>query len=368
MKFSIERDQLLRPLQLVNGVVERRQTLPILGNVLLTIVGDTLQLTGTDSEVELSGAALLKECTTSGSVTVAARKLLDICRLLPEESVLEFTHDAHRLTLVVGKSRYTLATLPATEFPKVDDATEGTQFTLEATQLKQLLERTQFAMAQQDVRYYLNGTFWHIEFNKMTTVATDGHRLALCKVDLAQDQGLTTKIIVPRKAILELSRILTGNDEKVHVLVSANHIRFTAGDLVLVSNLIEGRYPDYQAIIPKNCHQHLRIDRDLLKTILIRVSILSGDKYRGVRLAIKPEYLRVSASNPEHEEATEEVSADFNGEQIEIGLNVNYLLEALNTLPNGIITLSFLGSDKSVLIEHEADTLDTLNIIMPMRL
>jgi len=368
MKFSIERDQLLRPLQLVNGVVERRQTLPILGNVLLTIVGDRLQLTGTDLEVELSGTAPLKESVTAGSVTVAARKLLDICRLLPEESVLEFTHDAHRLTLVVGKSRYTLATLPATEFPKVNDTTEGTQFILEATQLKQLIERTQFAMAQQDVRYYLNGTFWHLENNKMTTVATDGHRLALCKINLTQDQAATTKVIVPRKAILELSRILAGNDGQLQILVSANHIRFTGGDVVLVSKLIEGRFPDYQAIIPKNCQQHLRIDRDLLKTILTRVSILSNEKYRGVRLTIKPEHLRISASNPEHEEATEEVAANFEGEQIEIGLNVNYLLEVLNTIPKGIITLSFLGSDKSVLIEHEADALDTLNIIMPMRL
>lgn len=368
MKFSIERDQLLRPLQLVNGVVERRQTLPILGNVLLTIVGDKLQLTGTDLEVELSGTAPLKECTTTGSVTVPARKLLDICRLLPEESILEFTHDAHRLTLVVGKSRYSLATLPATDFPKVKDTLDGTQLTLEATQLKQLIERTQFAMAQQDVRYYLNGTFWHIESNKMTTVATDGHRLALCKIELTQNQAVTTKVIVPRKAILELARILASNDGSIQILVSANHIRFVGGDIVLVSKLIEGRFPDYQAIIPKNCQQHLRIDRDLLKTILTRVSILSNEKYRGVRLAMNVEQLRVSASNSEHEEATDEVVADFKGEQIEIGLNVNYLLEVLNTVPKGIITLSFLGPDKSVLIEHDADTLDTLNIIMPMRL
>ena len=368
MKFSIERDQLLRPLQLVNGVVERRQTLPILGNVLLTIVSDKLQLTGTDLEVELSGIAPLKESIKDGSVTVPARKLLDICRLLPEASVLEFTHDANRLTLVVGKSRYSLATLPATDFPKVNDASDGTKLTLDAMQLKQLIERTQFAMAQQDVRYYLNGTFWHIEANKMTTVATDGHRLALCKIDLTQNQAITTKVIVPRKAILELARILASNDEQIHIVVSANHIRFIAGDIVLVSKLIEGRFPDYQAIIPKNCQQHLRIDRDLLKTILTRVSILSNEKYRGVRLAIKPEQLRVSASNSEHEEATDEVTADFKGEQIEIGINVNYLLEVLNTVPKGTITLSFLGPDKSVLIEHEADTVETLNIIMPMRL
>jgi DNA polymerase-3 subunit beta len=368
MKFSIERDQLLRPLQLINGVVERRQTLPILGNILFTIVDDKLQLTGTDLEVELSGMATLKTLSIPGSVTVPARKLLDICRLLPEESILEFTHDAHRLTLAVGKSRYSLATLPATEFPKVSDSTDGVRLSVDAAQLKQIIERTQFAMAQQDVRPYLNGTFWHLEANTMTTVATDGHRLALCKTTLAKAQEVVTKIIVPRKAIIELSRILASADVSTHIVVSTNHIRFTCADIVLVSKLIESRFPDYQAIIPKNCHQHLRIDRDLLKTILTRVSILSNEKYRGVRLAMHPEHLRISASNPEHEEATEEVTVDFKGEQIEIGLNVTYLLDVLNTLPKGTITLSFLSADKSVLIEHEADTLEALNIIMPMRL
>jgi DNA polymerase-3 subunit beta len=368
MKFSIERDQLLRPLQLVNGVVERRQTLPILGNILLTIVDDKLQLTGTDLEVELSAIVTLKTLGTPGSITVPARKLLDICRLLPEDSILEFSHAEHRLTLTVGKSRYSLATLPATEFPKVNDIADGTHLTLDTTQLKQLIERTQFAMAQQDVRYYLNGTFWHLEGNTMTTVATDGHRLSLCKTALVQLQDVPTKIIVPRKAIMELVRILAGYEEAIQILVSTNHIRFVCADIVLVSKLIEGRFPDYQAIIPKNCQQHLRIDRDLLKAILTRVSILSNEKYRGVRLAMQTDHLRISASNPEHEEATEEVASKFDGEQIEIGLNVNYLLDVLNTLPKGIVILSFLGADKSVLIEHGADALEALNIIMPMRL
>ncbi|MSP53565.1 MAG: DNA polymerase III subunit beta [Gammaproteobacteria bacterium] len=368
MKFSIERDQILRPLQLVNGVVERRQTLPILGNILLTIIDDKLQLTGTDLEVELSGIANLKQLTTPGSVTVSARKLLDICRLLPEDSILEFAHDAHRLTLAVGKSRYSLATLPATEFPKVNDSTDVTQLTLDAAQLKQLIERTQFAMAQQDVRYYLNGTFWHLEGKTMTTVATDGHRLSLCKTALTQAQDVATKIIVPRKAIMELMRVLASSNEAITIVVSTNHIRFISADIVLVSKLIEGRFPDYQAIIPKNCQQHLRIDRDLLKAILTRVSILSNEKYRGVRLAMQTDHLRISASNSEHEEATEEVAANFEGEQNEIGMNVNYLLDVLNTLPKGIVILSFLGADKSVLIEHEADALEALNIIMPLRL
>ena len=369
MKFSIERDQLLRPLQLINSVVERRQTLPILGNILLTTVDDKLHLTGTDLEVELSGIAPLKTLTTPGSVTVPARKLLDICRLLPEDSILEFTHDAHRLVLAVNKSRFSLSTLPAAEFPKVNESPDGVKFSLDTAHLKQIIERTQFAMAQQDVRYYLNGTYWQIESGRMATVATDGHRLALCKTPLtAASQELATKVIIPRKAIMELSKILANNEQATNIVVSQNHIRFSIGDLVLVSKLIEGRFPDYQAIIPRNCQQHLRIDRDLFKTILTRVSILSNEKYRGVRLAAHDNQLRVSASNPEHEEASEELNVDFQGEQIEIGLNVNYLLDVLNTLPKGLIHLSFSGADKSVVLEHEQDILEALNIIMPMRL
>ena len=370
MQFTIEREQLLKPLQLINGVVERRQTLPILGNVLLSAkANNLLHLTGSDLEVELTCHTVVQKVTVPGEVTVPARKLFDICRSLPEASQLEVIIDDHKLCLRGGNSRFSLNTLPALEFPRASEATAGLTVTLAVSQLKQLIERTQFAMAQQDVRYYLNGSLWQIDNNQLTTVATDGHRLALCRVPLQKEETPSTaKVIVPRKAMLEIARIIQEADKTINIVIGGNHIRIATDDFVLTSKLIDGRFPDYQNVIPRNGHNQLNIERDILKPVLARVAILANEKYRGVRLILEKNQLTVMANNPDHEEAKEMIQINYTGEPIEIGLNVNYLLDALNTMPPGNARFVFSNAEKSVLIEHENDKLDALNVVMPMRL
>ena len=369
MKFTIQRNHLLKPLQLVNGVVERRQTLPILGNVLLSTNDNQLHLTGTDLEVELSGQASLENLSNPEQVTVPARKLFDICRALPDESNINFHFEHHKLYLQAGNSRFSLMTMPALEFPKVKDAPDGIRFQLNTAAFKALIDRTQFAMAQQDVRYYLNGSLWEISGDTLSVVATDGHRLACCKIPLKEGQPIdSAKVIVPRKAIIEIGKLLQDDVETIFVVISANSISVTCNDFVLTSKLIDGRYPDYQNVIPKGGQNKLVIDRDLLKPILARVAILSNEKYKGVRLSLQPGGLKVTANNPEHEEAEENIMVDYTGDPIEIGVNVTYLIDVLNTSPKGSMVFTLTNSDKGVIVEHENDEIDVLNVIMPMRL
>jgi DNA polymerase-3 subunit beta len=369
MKFTIKRNQLLKPLQLLNGVVERRQTLPILGNILLVLDQQELSLTGTDLEVELSGQTPVEQVMEPGEITVPAKKLLDICRALNEDAIIEFKVVHHKLYLQTDNSRFSLTTLPAVEFPKVKESMQGIEFTINIQLLKQLIERTQFAMAHQDVRYYLNGCLWEIQGNTLTMVATDGHRLSRCVIQLSEDTALdSAKVIVPRKAVLEIVKLLQDEAETITIVMHTNSIRVVANDFVLTSKLIDGRYPDYQNVIPKGGQDQLVIERDVLKPILSRVAILSNEKYRGVRLSLETGMLNVTANNPEHEEAEEKIPVDFSGASIELGVNVTYLLDVLNTLPKGSIVFTFSGADKGIIVQHQNDSIDVLNVIMPMRL
>jgi DNA polymerase-3 subunit beta len=370
MKFTIQRDQLLKPLHLLNNVVEKRQTLPILGNVLLTAENELLSLTGTDLEVELCGQAVISKLTDAGEITVPAKKLFDICRSLPDNSELNIKVENHKLFVHAGKSRFNLLTLPALEFPKVKDASDGVRFTVSSAELKLLLDSTQFAMAQQDVRYYLNGSLWHIENNTLTCVATDGHRLAVSHINVEAELAETNaQIIVPRKAIIEMNKIITEASDTIEVVIGANHVKLITEDFVLTSKLIDGRFPDYNNVIPKHNDFKMVVDRDALKPVLTRVAILSNEKYRGVRLTLEENKLKVMANNPEHEEAEEEIDVAYSGDSFEVGLNVNYIIDALNTLPKGNIVFWFGGAEKSVLLEHEKEgNIHALNAIMPMRL
>lgn len=369
MKFSIQRSQLLKPLQLVNGVVERRQTLPILGNVLMSLEDKHLTLTGTDLEVELSGYTQVEGVEESGEITVPARKLFDICRALDNESIIHFRVDHHKLYLQAGNSRFNLTTLPSIEFPKVKDSGQGIEFTIEVNALKQLIERTQFAMAHQDVRYYLNGCLWEIEGSVFTMVATDGHRLARCMVNTENSQDINSaKVIVPRKAVLEISKLLSDAEGMVSVVLHANALQVKSNDVVLTTKLIDGRYPEYQNVIPKGGQDELVVDRDVLKPLLSRVAILSNEKYKGVRIHIEDNQMMVTANNPEHEEAEERLVVDYQGSPIEVGINVTYLMDVLNTLAKGNIVFTFSGNDRGIIVQHQKDELDVLNVIMPMRL
>ncbi|MEH6567942.1 MAG: DNA polymerase III subunit beta [Halioglobus sp.] len=367
MKFVISRDALLKPLNLVAGVVERRQTLPILANVLVVLEGDRLSLTGTDLEVELVGRVQLGAAGDSGEITVPARKLVDICKSLPEGCDIELSSEENKVTVKSGRSRFTLSTLPPREFPNVEDSMGTHQFSLKQGQLKRLIDRTGFAMAQQDVRYYLNGMLWELKSGRLRVVATDGHRLAMCtlpgKVDVPED----TQVILPRKGVIELSKLLLEDDAEIAVVIGSNHIRATTTDFTFTSKLVDGKFPDYQRVLPKAPDKILMGDRLELRQAFTRTAILSNEKYRGVRLQLTSGSLQIVANNPEQEEAEEIVSVDFEGDTLEIGFNVSYLLDVLGVLSGTKIKFSLSDPNSSALVE-ESDDGDSLYVVMPMRL
>lgn len=367
MKFSISRDALLKPLNLVAGVVERRQTLPILANVLMVLDGDRLSLTGTDLEVELVGRVQLAVAGDSGEVTVPARKLVDICKSLPEGSDIEFSVNENKVKVKSGRSRFTLSTLPAREFPNVEDSMGTHQLTIKQGQLKRLIDRTGFAMAQQDVRYYLNGMLWEINAKQLRVVATDGHRLAMCTLPEKVDTNGDTQVILPRKGVLELARLLMEEDAEIAIVIGSNHIRATTNDFTFTSKLVDGKFPDYQRVLPRSPDKIVLGSRLDLRQAFTRTAILSNEKYRGVRLKLTENTLDIVANNPEQEEAEETVSVDYQGDSLEVGFNVSYLLDVLGVLSGERIKLSLADPNSSALLE-ESDAGDSLYVVMPMRL
>lgn len=366
MKFSLSREALLNPLQLVVGVVERRQTLPILSNVLLRLEGNQLSMTGTDLEVEIKGSTEVVSAAEAGEVTVSARKFLDICRSLPDGAQVDFSSSEGKAQIVSGRSRFTLATLPANEFPSVDEGEQTVQFNVPGSTIRGLIESTSFAMAQQDVRYYLNGMLWEVTHNQLRVVATDGHRLALC--DGFCEVALDTKIsaILPRKGIMELSRLLA--DDDVRVSIGSNHIRVTGADYCFTSKLVDGSYPDYDRVVPKGGDRLVVGDREQLKQAFGRTAILSNEKYRGVRIELVNGAMHLVANNPEQEEAQEEVSVAYSGDALEIGFNVSYLLDVLNVLKSKEIRFTLADSNSSALVEDASGESKATYVVMPMRL
>jgi len=368
MKFSISRDALLKPLNLVAGVVERRQTLPILSNVLLSLDGEQLALTGTDLEVELIGRIALDEGGDSGEITVPARKLADICKSLPDASRLDFTLEDQRVQLRSGRSRFTLSTLPAAEFPSIDQAAGSLEFSVRQGQLKRLIEKTSFSMAQQDVRYYLNGMLFEVTPKHLRTVATDGHRLAMATLE----DGITgisgdSQVILPRKGVLELLRLLQDADADIRIVIGSNHFRAVTDEFTFTSKLVDGKFPDYERVLPRGATRHMTGVRGELKDALSRTAILSNEKYRGVRLIVEKDSLDILANNPEQEEAEETVSVDYSGERIEIGFNVGYLIDVLSVLGGEEVRFSLTDGSSSVLIE-EPENDGAVYVVMPMRL
>ncbi|MEE4277960.1 MAG: DNA polymerase III subunit beta [Halieaceae bacterium] len=367
MKFRVPREALLGPLNLVAGVVERRQTLPVLANVLLNLDGRHLSITGTDLEVELVGRLTLEQEGENGEVTVPARKLTDICRSLPEGADIELSVSNSRATLRSGRSRFTLSTLPAREFPNIEDSIGTHQFTLKQAELRRLIERTSFAMAQQDVRYYLNGMYMELRAGRLRTVATDGHRLAVCTYPNTMTDQEDTQVIVPRKGVLELARLMQADDGEVTVILGSNHLRATTPDFTFTSKLIDGKFPDYERVLPRAADKVLEADRLELRQAFTRTAILSNEKYRGVRLKLDQGGLEIEANNPEQEQAEETLPVNYSGEALEIGFNVGYLLDVLGVLSGDQIRFSLGDSNSSALLE-EADGGDSLYVVMPMRL
>ena len=364
MKFTAAREALLKPLQAVIGVVERRQTMPILSNVLMIARDGQLSITATDLEVELVAQADV-DTESGGEITVSGRKLLDICRALPEGTEINIGVSGEKLSVRAGRSKFSLATLPAAEFPVVEDIKAGQSLSVSQETLGRLIEKTHFSMAQQDVRYYLNGMLLETSDGHLRAVATDGHRLALSQagLDAKVDQQ---QVIVPRKGVLELQRLMAGEGD-LNIEFGANHIRIQLEGIRFTSKLIDGRFPEYERVIPKESSNELKADRGAFKSALQRTAILSNEKYRGIRLVIRDSGVILQAHNPEQEEAEEELEVEYSGEDIEIGFNVNYLLDALGAVDGDEVTLSVQDSNSSCLIRQPGKE-DCTFVVMPMRL
>ncbi len=365
MKLSAQREIFLEPLQAVIGVVERRQTMPILTNVLLVAKDGHLSITATDLEVELVASSKIN-VEQDGEITVPGRKLLDIFRALPADAKVSLTLDGDRVQIRSRHSRFTLSTLPAAEFPVVDNIDAQVTLSVSQKDASRLLEKTQFSMAQQDVRYYLNGILLEAADKTLRAVATDGHRLALCEVELKKACKGEHQVIVPRKGVLELQRLL-GEEGDVSLAIGSNHIRAQVGSIRFTSKLIDGRFPDYRRVIPTAESSPMTGDREVLKQALHRAAILSNEKYRGIRLDVKGNRIRILAHNPEQEEAEEEVTMKYSGEDLEIGFNVNYLLDALSAVDGDQVEVGLIDSNSSCLITEPGST-SCKYVVMPMRL
>lgn len=366
MKLQVGRNELLSALSAVIGVVERRQTLPVLSNFLLELKDDELVVTGTDLEIELEARARVQNLAP-GRATVPARKLFDICRGLPEGAEISLEVGSDKALLKSGRSRYSLSCLKAEEFPALGRVGEGKTLSLPRQQLRGLIERTQFAMAQQDVRYYLNGTLLEVDAKRVRAVATDGHRLALSEIEADTGVGEKLQVIVPRKAVLELQRLLDATEEPATVKIGASQIEVDLDVVRLTTKLIDGRFPDYERVVPESGDKKLQADRETVKRALARTAILSNEKFRGVRLTIEGSKLSLQTHNPEHEEAEEDLEVSYEGGPIEIGFNVNYLLDALGALNSEQFVMELKNADSSGLI-HAADSLASKYVVMPMRL
>jgi DNA polymerase-3 subunit beta len=366
MRFSLQREVLLKPLQQVVNVVERRQTLPVLANLLVAVEGGKLSLTGTDLEVEMIARTEVDQAE-DGETTIPARKLFEIVRALPDGSRLSFSLSGDRVTVQAGRSRFTLATLPAKEFPSIDDLELVERIQVPEAGLKELIERTAFAMAQQDVRFYLNGLLFDLRENALRCVATDGHRLALCEAALPDGAKTRKQIILPRKGVLELQRLLEGGDRALELEVGRNHVRVRREDVTFTSKLIDGRFPDYEAVIPIGADKEVRMDREVLRAALQRAAILSNEKYRGVKVEVSPGQVRIVAHNPEQEEAVEEIEAQTTVDGLSIGFNVTYLLDALSALREDQVLLNLRDANSSALV-REAGHSRSRHVVMPLRL
>ncbi|HEU5281030.1 MAG TPA: DNA polymerase III subunit beta [Gammaproteobacteria bacterium] len=367
MDIIVQREALLKPLQAVSGVVEKKQTLPILSNVLLTVEGKQLRLTGTDLEIELIGCVPVTVLTADGATTVSARKLFDICRTLPEGLDVRLTVEKNYLVVRAGESIFKLNTLAPQDFPSLEDVQATSTVAISQTSLKSLLSKTYFAMGQQDVRHYLNGTYLDISHQTIKCVAADGHRLAMASLS---DEGLgnvEAKVILPRKSVLELMRLLASeSDQEAVIHISDQRFQVVTPDFIFTSKLINAQYPDYNRLIPRGTSVAVG-EREVIKQALTRASILSNEKFRGVRFQLESGKLCITANNSDQEQAEEAVTLDYQGEQFEIGFNVAYLLDVMSSITTKAIRCVFSDQNNGVLIEPAGDD-QCLYVIMPMRL
>jgi len=366
MRFSLQRESLLKPLTQVVNVVERKQTLPVLGNLLTQISDGQLSLTGTDLEVEMVARCALMDAE-DGEITIPARKWFDIVRALPDGSTVTVQSNGDKITIQAGRSRFSLSSLPAQDFPQIEEEISTERVEVPESVLKELIERTAFAMAQQDVRFFLNGLLFDLSETGLRCVATDGHRLAVCEAPLEAPVEQKRQLILPRKGVQELQRLLEGGNRALTLELGRTHLRVKRDDVSFTSKLIDGKFPDYTAVIPIGANQEVKIDREALRAGLQRAAILSNEKYHGVRMEISPGWVRIQSHNPEQEEAREEVEADTQVNDLSVAFNVNYLLDALNALRGEQVLLMLRDANSSALL-REVDGEQSRHVVMPLRL
>ena len=360
-------EKFLDALQAVSGIVERRHTLPVLANVLLRKTSGAIEFTTSDLEIQVRTTADLGGDDANFATTVGARKLIDILRSMPTDQVVSLSANQNKLTLQGGKSRFTLQTLPGDDFPLVQEAADfGPMFSVPQKTLKQLVNQVHFAMAVHDIRYYLNGILFVAESNSLTLVATDGHRLALAQADL-DVQIPKQEVILPRKTVLELQRLLKDEDTPIEMRFAGNQAKFSFSGMEFVTKLVEGKFPDYNRVIPKNHKNHVTLGRAPLLASLQRAAILTSDKFKGVRVNIEPGLLRIASSNAEQEEAKEELEIDYASDSIEIGFNVTYLIDALSNMSQEMVKMELQDTNSSVLITIPEQT-GFKYVVMPMRI
>ena len=365
--LQIARDVLMKPLQSVSGVVERRQTLPILSNVLIEAHDGELLVLATDLEIQVSAKSVERSPTPDFSVTVSAKKLLDILRALPDEANLSLELDDSRVRVKAGKSRFNLQTLPAADFPRLSESqTVSAEFSIEQRQLRALLGLTQYAMAQQDIRYYLNGMLFEVANSELVLVATDGHRLSFIRKELPGTYE-PLQVILPRKAVIELSRLLGDTDQPVHVALLPNQVKFTIGSIELVTKIIDGTFPPYSRVIPSNYARRIELDRITLQQALHRAAILSNEKFRGVRWILSTGSLKIVCTNTEQEEAEEEIEVAYEGDTLDIGFNITYLMDVLGSVDATRVICEFGDANSSMLLSLEGRD-DFKYVVMPMRI
>ncbi|WP_341326970.1 DNA polymerase III subunit beta [Methylotuvimicrobium sp. KM2] len=366
MKYIINRERLLVPLQQIVSVIEKRQTMPILSNVLMVFRQDSLLMTGTDLEVQIVTEIAI-ENTTFAEITLPARKFLDICRLLPTGADIKLEVADDKVKVLSGRSRFILSTLPAENYPEFSESVLDHRFTINAGLFKKALEKTVFCMASQDVRYYLNGLLLNISNSRIKLVASDGHRLSVFEDNLENPAGYEARIILPRKGVMELVRLLDDPEIELLVEFSSNNIRVTINNTIFSAKLVDAKYPDFNRVFHQDFLTPIHIQRQLLKDALTRVAILSNEKYKGVTFDLSSDSLKISAHNPEHEEAEEEIVTDYVGEPLSIAFNVQYVLDAISNIDSEITELT-IARNSSCCIIDEPETRAYRFIVMPMRL
>ena len=365
MDFYITKEEVVKSINLTLGVVEKRQTLPILSNVLFEVDESSLKLTATDLESEISTTSTISNFKSGGKITAPARKLSDLCRLMPDLAEIHFYLDGDNLKIETESGKYNLSTLPSEDFPVFETEDIQSQINISSHNLKNLITKTSFAMGNQDWRHYLNGLYMMIDDKVITTVATDAHRLAMATSSLNEASSESTSGIVPRKSINEIGKLVGDESENVVIQLGQTSIAANVSGTTFVSKLIEGKFPDYEQVIPSGESSLLVVDRKNFSESLSRVSVLSSEKYKGVRIITKKDSLNISANNPEKEQGEENLSCEYQGEEIDIAFNVNYLQEILSTIDSEKIEINFFGSEKSCLIT-DPNSENLKYVVMPL--